>query len=78
MPPNSGSGGGGDGGGGDNGWAPGPAPAGEERAFPHNSEVKWDRVFEDKVALSNTYLYEGTEGEKWQKTTRGYWLSKCP
>jgi len=82
MPLNSGSGGGGDGGdgggGGGGGWTPGPVPAGEERVFPNNTEVKWDKVFEDKVAVSSTYTYEGTEGEKWQKTTRGYWLSKCP
>ena len=41
----------------------------------------YNRLFEDKVALTLQYAYIGghsAEGEKWRKTTRGYWMSRLP
>ena len=37
------------------------------------------KAFDDKVALSDKYTYDGlTGGAGWRKKVRGYWLSKCP
>ena len=41
-------------------------------------ELKFDRMFEDKVALNSFYAHTGKEGEKLSKTSRGYWLSRFP
>ncbi len=38
------------------------------------------RMFDDKVALSDRYSFSGGEGataEKWAKTVKGHWISKC-
>ena len=45
------------------------------------SPVRWERLFDDKISLSPMYAYSGgggnsNGGEKWRKTTRGYFMSK--
>ena len=38
-----------------------------------------NRIFDDKVALSTSYAYDGSShGEQWRRKVRGYWVSKCP
>ena len=59
------------------GGLPGQAPA-EPVHFARDPELKFDRMFEDKVALNSLYAYTGKEGEKWMKLTRGYWMSRLP
>ena len=68
--------GGNGGGGGFPGCAPGQAHGTTQ--FVRDPELKFDRMFEDKVALNSLYSYTGKEGEKWTKTTCGYWLSGFP
>jgi len=54
------------------------APAFSQGPLTRDPDIKFDRLFEDKVALNPLYAYTGKEGEKWAKTTRGYWLSRFP
>ena len=38
-----------------------------------------NRLFDDKVALSAGFGYDGEKhGETWKRKIRGYWISKCP
>ena len=72
-----GSGSGYHGGGGDDGHydaGHGQGRGGEER-------IIYSKLFDDKVAQSQEFQFSGGEGslaEKWRKTVRGYWISKCP
>ena len=46
---------------------------------PDLSHINYGRIFDDKVALSEDYRYDGANGgAKWKKRVRGYWLSKLP
>ena len=48
---------------------------------PYQYQPDYAKLFDDKVALSSTYAYaggHGAEGEKWRRTTRGYWIAKFP
>ena len=41
--------------------------------------MKFGRLFDDKIASSPLYAYDGVkDGEKWLKKTRGYFMTKCP
>ena len=62
--------------GGVSGHASGPA-AGHEQAT-RDLELKSEKMSEDKVALSSNYSYAGVDGEKLQKTIRGYFLARFP
>ncbi len=69
-----------------------PPSKGEDRAERHHVQPQQvygaptphrvadvHRLFDDKVALSESYTFKGgdAEGEKWKKKTRGYFVSKC-
>ncbi len=44
-----------------------------------NGHVSWEKIFDDKVAISQDYAYQGgTGGEQWRVRVKGYWVSKCP
>ncbi len=46
---------------------------------PDLTHVNCGRIFDDTVALSEGYRYDGASGgAKWKKRVRGYWLSKLP
>ena len=48
-------------------------------SFPEMGVSDMSRVFDDKVALSAAYTYDGTTGgEQWRRKVRGYWVAKCP
>ena len=48
-----------------------------EEAHRRNPEdVNWDRLFDDKVALSPAYAYTGKHGEEWSAMTRGYFMTR--
>ena len=48
-----------------------------DEAHRRNPEdVNWDRLFDDKVALSQTYAYTGKHGEEWSSITRGYFMTR--
>ena len=36
------------------------------------------RIFDDKVATSDAYRFDGTNGEAWREKTRNYIISKLP
>ena len=46
------------------------------RRNPEDASVNWDRLFDDKVALSQAYAYNGKHGEEWATTTRGYFMTR--
>ena len=49
-----------------------------ERARIHQG-INFEKVFDDKVALSEGYRYNGgAGGEKWRTKTLGYFVSKMP
>ncbi len=38
-----------------------------------------EKLFDDKVALSKEYSFDGTTGgDRWRVKLRGYWISRCP
>ncbi len=48
-------------------------------SLPDMDDVKVAKLFDDKVALSASYSYDGdNNGEHWRRKVRGYWISKCP
>ena len=50
-----------------------------EAVATYNSEpICWDRLFDDKVALSSAYDYHGKNGERWCRLTRRYILTRLP
>ncbi len=64
----------------------GPGGGGGRRPVPRVNEtvpemkgLDLNKLFDDKVALSAAYAYDGnTNGEHWRRKVRGYWVSKCP
>ncbi len=47
--------------------------------FPDMQAYDLNRIFDDKVALSAGFGYDGEKhGETWKRKIRGYWISKCP
>ena len=47
--------------------------------FPDMQSHDLNRLFDDKVALSAGFGYDGEKhGETWKRKIRGYWISKCP
>ena len=46
---------------------------------PDLSKVDLNRLFDDKIAVSESYRYDGEKaGEAWRRRVRGYWISRCP
>ena len=45
------------------------------RNFNEDS-INWERLFDDKVALSSAYAYTGKNGEEWSVMTRGYFMTR--
>ena len=59
--------------------APGGPTCPSRTEFPSFQGNNIMRLFDDKVAISQEYAYDGvTNGERWKKKVRGYWLAKCP
>ena len=49
------------------------------QAFPDLAGLNLQKLFDDKVALSAAYQYDGCNaGEHWRRKVRGYWIAKCP
>ena len=47
--------------------------------FPDFTKVDLNRLFDDKIAVSESYRYDGEKaGEAWRRRVRGYWISRCP
>ena len=47
--------------------------------MPDMEHVNLGRLFDDKVALSDAYSFDGVKGgDPWRKKVRGYFISKCP
>ncbi len=47
--------------------------------FPDMRPYELNKTFDDKVALSAGFSYDGEKhGEAWKRKVRGYWISKCP
>ncbi len=83
MDPNGAGGPGGDGG--DDFPGPNGGPGSFNRrpwmGNPQNDTKGFnlEKVFDDKVALSNDYSFDGDQGgERWRVKIRGYWISKFP
>ena len=37
------------------------------------------RMFDDRIAMSEAYQYDGTKnGDSWKRKVKSYWISKCP
>jgi len=69
---------GGNGGGGGDGGAPPSAP-GANAQFPDMEHVNLSWLFDDKIALSDSYSFDGVKGgDTWRKRVRGYLISKRP
>ena len=50
-----------------------------EKNVHGTQEPNYSRLFDDKVALSPEYRYDGGDGgERWRRKVRSYWISKCP
>ena len=46
---------------------------------PRGQGLNIHRLFDDKVAISQNYSYDGgSGGESWRVRTKGYWVAKCP
>ena len=74
----NGAGDGGSGGGGGDGGTPSSAPKANAQ-FPDMDHVNLSRLFGDKIALSDSYSFDGVKGgDAWRKKAGGYWISKCP
>ena len=56
----------------------GPRQTGaKQHVGPANYDL--EKLFDDKVAMSETYRFSGGEGgERWRIKIRGYWISKFP
>ena len=48
----------------------------DEAGRRNPEDVNWDRLFDDKVALSQAYAYNGKHGEEWATMTRGYFMTR--
>ena len=47
--------------------------------FPDLKDYNLNKLFDDKIALSQEYTYNGTTGgQQWRRKVRGYFLAKCP
>ncbi len=47
--------------------------------FPDLKDYTLNKLFDDKIALSQEYTYNGTTGgQQWRRKVRGYFLAKCP
>ena len=47
--------------------------------MPDLSSVNLSRLFEDKIALSSDYSFDGVKsGDSWRKKLRGYFISRLP
>ncbi len=47
--------------------------------FPNMSAYDLNKLFDDKLALSSGFVYDGERhGEVWKRKVRGYWIAKCP
>ena len=78
--PGQGGGAGAPGGSGGGGGGGGDAPHGNA-AVRHVGPAIYDleKIFDDKVALSETYKFVGGEGgERWRMKIRGYWIARFP
>ena len=78
--PGQGGGAGAPGGSGGGGGGGGDAPHGNA-AVRHVGPATYDleTIFDDKVALSETYKFVGGEGgERWRMKIRGYWIARFP
>ena len=74
APPGYGGNGAGDGG---DGGAPPNAPKANAQ-FPDMEHVNLSRLFDDKIALSDSYSFDGVKGgDAWREKLRGYWVPKC-
>ena len=55
------------------------APRKVNASMPDMDDVRMSKLFDDKVALSTAYSYDGgAHGDHWRRKVRGYWVSKCP
>ena len=46
--------------------------------FPDMQSYDMNKLFDDKVAISAGFGYDGEKhGETWKRKIRGYWISKC-
>ena len=59
-----------------------PGGGGQWPRMPQNGGLNvWniDKIFDDKVAMSNDHSYDGNaNGEKWKIKVEGYWIGKLP
>jgi hypothetical protein len=71
--------GGGDKGGSGGGGAPMPRVAKVNEELPDMTGVNLSKLFDDKVAMSEDYRFDGVKGgDSWRKKVRGYFISKLP
>ena len=78
--PGGGPGGFGQGPGSSGGGAPGDwSPTWPQHTRNDESRIDYSKIFDDKVALSTEYAYNGGDGgDRWRQKTYGYLISKCP